>query len=756
MELVDTLHRQEPRAAAPRVALGGLVALYAATLLLAACLLFSLQPMFTKRVLPLLGGTPAVWSVATVVFQALLLAGYAYAHALIRWLPQRAGFVLHLLVLTGGLAVLPVAVASGFEAPPASGEALWLVTLFVASVGLPFFALSASAPLLQAWFARSGDTRADDPYFLYRASNAGSFAALIAYPLLIEPLLGLNAQGYLWSVGYGVLACAVLACGLGLRSARMSGSPAAVTQAPAPPARRRLAWVALSAVPAALLVAATAHISTDVAAIPLIWVVPLALYLLSFIVAFRPGRAWPERPLAAMQVVGTGFALLTVAIGAAFLADLAVTLALLLINALIAHRALYTLRPQAARLTEFYLCTSLGGVLGGVFAALVAPRLFSGLHEYPLLLAAALACRPGLLDGGRRALRAEGTRVLAMLAPIALLGGLAAMLVTGKPLAALVLSGLLFAYGVSWRWPLRVALLGAVAALAAILLQTLVVQDGEVHRSFFGVHRIQTSDDGRFRLLWHGTTLHGAMRVRDDDGAPTLGLPEPTTYYAPGAPLAEALEIARLAGGGIPAVSVVGLGAGSLACHARPGEAWTFFEIDPVVVRLASDPARFRFLSDCAPDAGLVQGDARLTLAGSKGAARVLILDAFSSDAIPIHLLTGEALDTVLAHLDARGLLAIHISNRHFELRHVLARLAAERGMRLLYREGQPGEAVEKRLRAPSQVALLTRDPAAEREALARGWTVVAPNLARRPWSDDYANAIEAMRDRWWPPEAVP
>lgn len=768
MELVDDRQRKSG-VAAPRFALGGLVALYSATLLLAACLLFSLQPMFTKRVLPLLGGTPAVWSVATVVFQGLLLAGYAYAHALIRWLPQRTGFLLHMLVLTGGFTVLPVAVAAGYEAPPQDGEALWLVGLFLTSVGVPFFALSASAPLLQAWFARSGDARAEDPYFLYRASNAGSFAALLAYPLLIEPFLGLAAQSKLWSFGYGALACAVLACGLSLRGARMSALPVADARGPAPTAARRAAWVALSAVPSALLVAATAHISTDIAAIPLIWVVPLALYLLSFIAAFRPGRAWPERPLAILQIAGTGYALLAFATGSPFLPDLAVTLGLLLVNALIAHRTVYTLRPRAARLTEFYLCTSLGGVLGGIFAALLAPKLFSGLYEYPLLLAAALACRPRLFEGGRRVVVGEAARVLAMLVPAGLVAAIAATVIAGKPLAAVVLCCLLFAYGVNWRKPLRIALLGAATALAAILLQAWVVRDGERHRSFFGVHGIETSTDGRFRLLFHGTTLHGAMRIRDDDGTPTLGRPEPTTYYAPGSPLAEVLEIGRQVGnqvrneagdqvgeGGIPNVSVVGLGAGSLACHARPGEAWTFFEIDPVIARIASDPARFRFLSECAPDAAVVQGDARLTLAGRKDAARVLILDAFSSDAIPIHLLTGEALDIELAHLDARGLLAMHISNLHFELRHVLARLAADRGMRLLYRQGDPGESAEQRLRAPSQVALMTRDPSAERAALARGWTTVTPDLSRRPWSDDYADAFEAMRDCWRRPAETP
>ena len=727
--------------------LAGLVGLFSATLLVAAFLLFGLQPMFAKRVLPILGGTPAVWSVATVVFQALLLAGYAYAHLLTRRLAPRPALLLHALVLLAGFAFLPIAVASGFAVPPADAEAFWLVSLFLASVGLPFFALSASAPLLQAWFARSGEPGAEDPYFLYRASNAGSFAALLAYPLLVEPLLGLDAQARLWSLGYGALTCLVLACGLAVGHARPApGRTLAQDRSDIVPARR-LAWIGLAAVPSGLLVATTAHVSTDVAAIPLLWVVPLALYLLSFIVAFRPGAAWPERPLAVMQVVGTGFALAAVVLGPpSFLFDLGLSLALLFVNALIAHRAVYALRPGAARLTEFYLCTSLGGVLGGLFAALLAPILFSGIHEYPILLAAALACRPGLNAGGARTFAGELRLVLVVLVPGVLLGGLIAAGFGAKPGMSAFMACLLFGYGVSWRLPLRIALFGAALALAGILLPGLAEPDGGRVRSFFGLHRVYATEDGRFRMLVHGTTLHGAMRIRNDDGTPFLGRPEPTTYYAQGGALAEVLAISRQVDGPVPAVSVVGLGTGSLACHARPGEAWTYFEIDPAIIRIATDPRQFRFLSDCAPEARIVQGDARLTLARNRAAARVLIVDAFSSDAIPLHLLTIEGIDIALAHLDAKGLLALHISNRHFDLRHVLARVAAERGLTLLFRASAPTSAA---LSTRSHVVLLTRDPAVADAARAFGWSTVAPDPARKPWSDDYANVFEALIDRW-------
>jgi len=734
----------------------GLVSLFSGTLGLAAMLLFSLQPMFTKRVLPILGGSPAVWSVAMVVFQALLLAGYAYAHALTRWLRPQAALVTHVLVLLTGFIFLPVTLATGFGAPPAEGEALWLIGLFLASVGLPFFALSASAPLLQAWFARSGDARSADPYFLYRASNVGSFVALLSYPLLVEPLLGLDAQARFWLLGYAALTCAVLACGLRLSNGSPAASSAEEGNTEYPNAGRRLAWIALSAVPSGLLVATTAHISTDVVAIPLIWVVPLALYLASFIVAFRPSRperAWPGLLLGGMQAAGTAFAFAAMFIGqTSFLLDLGVTLSLLLVNALIAHRAVYDLRPSATRLTDFYLCTSLGGVIGGIFAALLAPSIFSGVYEYPLLLAAALLCRPAVMASHLRDVMGGAARTIAVVVCAVLATVMATMAGSASFGKGALLIGLLLCFATTWRNPTRFALMGSAVGVVAVLIQSTVSTDGGKYRSFFGLHRLQTTQDGRFRVLAHGTTIHGAMRLREDDGTPSRGRPAPATYYAPGGPLSDVFEISRRVNGAIPAVSVVGLGAGSLACYARPGEAWTFYEIDPVVIRLARDAKLFRFLSECAPDARTVQGDARLSLSDRTGQARILIIDAFSSDAIPVHLLTGEALAVYLAHLDRQGLLALHISNRHFDLRQVLARLAAERELTLLARlESSQGKDVQIE-RTKSSAVLITRDPAAIREAQALGWSVVAPDMSRRPWSDDYANALEALRDRWRAP----
>ncbi|TGD95489.1 fused MFS/spermidine synthase [Methylobacterium nonmethylotrophicum] len=724
----------------------------AAALLLSAFLLFSVQPMFTKLVLPRLGGSPATWSVALVVFQALLLGGYLYAHLLARWFGTRAALLLHLaLMLVAGLS-LPIGVPAGFGHPPAEDQALWLVGLFATAVGLPFFALSANGPLLQAWFARSGHARSGNPYFLYAASNLGSFAALVAYPVLIEPILPLRLQAEAWFAGFVVLGGLILASGL----ASGAGGPsetavgAAAPASAAPGWRRRGAWIGLALVPSALLVSVTAHISTDVAAAPFLWVVPLALFLLTFVVAFRDGMALPGRALLGLQVWGTALALASTILGFGLWGGLALHLGLFVVSALICHATLYHLRPAPDRLTEFYVCVSLGGVLGGIACGLAAPQVFSRVVEYPLLIVAALACRPGFFAGGARAWLAEA-------GPIALAGFAAAaiMVLAGQALGVAALPQLLVLAGAgllaaSWRQPHRLAV-AALLALAACL--SAMRADSAVSlRSFFGVHRIVETPDGQVRLLMHGTTAHGAMRLRNPDGTPADGTPETLVYYTPEGPLGTAIRAARAArGGSLGSVAVVGLGTGSLACHRAGAEAWRFYEIDPAVARIARDPARFRFLSACGPDMPVVLGDARLTLAdapGGPGGLGLLMIDAFSSDAIPAHLLTREALALYLARLAPDGVLVMHITNRHLDLGRIVARVGAEFGLSTyVARETFAFDAV--RFRAPATVAVLARDPA-HLGALAAdpAWVRIAPDMSRRPWTDDFSNILQAMADK--------
>lgn len=748
---------------APRFSLGlaaAQVSAAAAALLLSAFLLFSVQPLFTKMVLPRLGGSPATWSVALVVFQALLMGGYVYAHLLTRWLGIRPALAVHLgLMLLAGLA-LPIGVPAGWGRPPAEHEALWLVGLFASAIGLPFFALSANGPLIQAWFARSGHARADNPYCLYAASNIGSFAALVAYPLLIEPVLPLRVQAEAWLGGFIVLVLLILATGLssasggaGLSGAGPFGSGAGMPASAAPGWRRRGAWIGLALVPSGLLVSVTAHLSTDVAAAPLLWVVPLALFLLTFVIAFRDGMVLPGsgprgRALLRLQVWGTALALASFVVGFGLWGGLALHLGLFFVSALICHATLYHLRPAPDRLTEFYVCVSLGGVLGGIACGLVAPLVFSRVVEYPLLIVAALACRPGFLAGGIRTW-------LAAVRPIALAGaGAAAVMglagtmldVAALPqLLALAGAGLLAA---SWRDPHRLAVAGVLALAAGLFAMR---ADAAVSvRSFFGIHRIVETADGTTRLLMHGTTVHGAMRLGPPDGPP-----EPLVYYTAPGPIGTAIRSVRAAqGGALGAVAVVGLGTGSLACHRRGAESWRFYEIDPEVIRIARDPGRFRFLSECGRDMPVVLGDARLTLADAPGGLGLLVIDAFSSDAIPAHLLTREALALYLEKLAPSGVLAMHITNRHLDLARILARVGAELGLSTyVAREAFPFDPV--RFRAAATVAVLARDPA-DLGAVAAdpAWTRIAPESDRRPWTDDFSNILQAMADKLALPRA--
>src|SRR6188472_4011873 len=377
-------------------------ALFAVTLFSSALLLFAVQPMFTKMVLPMLGGAPAVWSVAMVFFQTALLLGYAYAHLLSRTLKVARAALVHLAVLAVAALTLPIGIAHGFDMPPSSGVGLWLVGLFAASIGLPFAALSASAPLLQSWFAASGHVQARNPYVLYAASNLGSFAALLAYPLALESLLTLRMQAWAWSVAFAGLA--VLIAIAAVVAARGNGTVLRAAAVQRPSWRDRAAWAALAAIPAGLVIAVTAYISTDIAAAPLLWVLPLALYLLTFVAVFRD-KPWFAHSLV-LKIVPFLVAPLAITLLGGdreyWLATMALNLLAMFVLALACHGEVYARRPAPALLTEFYLWTSLGGVIGGIFAGLLAPHLFNTTYEYPILVTAALFALPGARHGRLR------------------------------------------------------------------------------------------------------------------------------------------------------------------------------------------------------------------------------------------------------------------------------------------------------------------------------------------------------------------
>jgi hypothetical protein len=726
-------------------------ALYPAALFLSALLLFAVQPMFAKMVLPRIGGAAAVWSVAMVFFQAALLLGYAYAHLLSRMLSPGPSALVHLTLLAVAATTLPIGIAQGFEAAPQEGLELWLLALFAASIGLPFVALAANAPLLQNWFAVSGNPHAANPYVLYAASNLGSFAALMTYPFVVEPLSTLHTQILAWSVGYLVLILLIAAAAVIVaRAGKPSIDAAGRATVAAPTIAVRTMWTVLAAIPAGLVIAVTAVISTDLVAAPFLWVVPLSLYLLTFVAIFRD-RAWVAHgrvlslvPFAAVALIAATSFLIRPYLGA----RLAVHLVGFVVLALACHGELYHRRPEPARLTEFYLWTSFGGVIGGIFAGLIAPHLFNGIAEYPILILAALLAMPGAFaDGPSRFLRQSGPGlVLAALAatlmwlPVRVPAS--AALPVGIGLILLIGALVLIRRQPAWFFGL------AVLAFITASLEPAFPRIEQV-RSFFGVHRVVEDNTGRFRLLMHGTTLHGAERVRNADGTPVTGRPEPTTYYYFGGPIGDAIAASRAAQGRFARVAAVGLGTGSLACHRQEGEAWTFFELDPHVVRIARDPTLFRFLSTCGPDMGIVLGDARLTLAASPDRYDLIVLDAFSSDAIPVHLLTREAFAGYLSHLTARGVIVLHISNRHMALWRPAAAIGSAEGL-VAYGKGPlPTDTVDDELRVPAEVVVFARDVRDLGDLPARpGWRLLDPDSRVAPWTDDYADILGAILDR--------
>jgi hypothetical protein len=734
-----------------------LLATYVAAIFLSAALLFQVEPMFTKMVLPRLGGSPSVWSVAMVFFQTMLLAGYAYAHVLTRYLGPRVSILIHLAVIGLAACTLPLAIGAG--RPPAAGEAYWLLGLFGTSIGLPFFALAANGPLLQAWFARTDHPDAKDPYFLYAASNVGSFIALLSYPTVVEPLISLSGQTTLWSIAFYVLMALIVASGVLLWRA-LRGAAAPIPDAPiadAPGWRDGLKWCALAAVPSGLLIAVTGHISTDVAAVPLLWVVPLALYLLTFVIVFQRRPLIPHWLAVGLQPL---FILALVAVIVFDISNLAaakeldpikinigiiaVHCGVFFVNALVCHGELARWRPAARHLTLFYVWMAAGGTIGGIAAGLVAPYVFNWVAEYPILIALAALCRPGLsLPSSER-----GRNLMLGALAVTALGLLAFYLFHPDfeetrfnwTVGAFLVAAVLF-----WRAPIPFA-----TTIAAVLFinHTYIDAGGTTSvRSFFGVSKIADSEDGRFRVLSHGTTLHGAERIRDANGQPVSGRPALLMYYYDGSAMAQVMDAVRAQMAGPIRYAVIGLGAGTLACRARPADIVHYYEIDPAIVHIARDSGLFHFLSACRPDVPIMLGDARLTLADAPASSYdIIYVDAFSSDAIPIHLLTREAMAIYLSKLTPRGIVVIHVSNRFLELASVVTGIAAANGAVARVNNGSDfTENVSEYLFVGTVVAVARNNRDFGVLAGSEHWPLQTPDLNQWVWTDDYSNIVGAV-----------
>lgn len=676
-------------------------------------------------------------------FQAMLLAGYAYAHfshSRLGW-PKQPW--LHAALL--GLAAwwLPFRMETGLDSslPPA----LWVLFSLTKSIGLPVFILAATAPLLQKWFAESNDPSAKDPYFLYAASNLGSFGALFGYPLLIEPQLRLQSQTQFWAFGYWGLAALIVACAVLV--GRNRTVPERVTARPAEPITRGriLSWIGLSFIPSSLMLGVTNYITTDVASVPLLWVIPLGGYLFTFVIAFGSYPAWLDQvssraiPILALAVV---FPLLVQATEPVWVL-LSLHLLFFVFAALQIHLKLSKSRPAAEHLTQFYLYLSVGGVLGGIFNALLAPVLFTAVIEYPLMiLAATLVAFPSRGTPGRTArlapLTGGAVLILIMLVASAIIGRASATNVgTGNLIAGIALLGSYLLLRTPVRYTLAIATLLVGVGLFRQARNPVLERD----RNFFGVLRV-VNDGPTLRRLYHGTTIHGVQSTLPDRRC------EPLSYYHREGPVGEIARLHQRAQTGAE-VGLIGLGAGAILAYSQPNERWTLFEIDPAVARIAQDRRYFTYLSECAKAPFRIElGDARLKLEAMPDAAfGLLYIDAFSSDVIPMHLLTLEATRLYRRKLAPNGFLAFHLSSRNFDLEPLVANLGRAVGLRSFasMRSELSNQALADGGLEANWVALLPEllVPLLEGD---KAWREIKPSPDAPLWTDDFSSLLGVLK----------
>ena len=735
--------------------------LFSVTLFISAGLLFWIQPLIAKTLLPLLGGTPSVWNTCLLFFQTMLLAGYIYALASSRWLSLRAQAAVHavlllliLVYLFRGSAQAPVLTALQHENP-----ARWLLQTLFFSIGPQFFILSASNPLLQSWFSRMRHARAGDPYFLFAASNAGSLIALLGFPLLLESNLGLNQQYQSWRVGFVVLVTLVCVIALILKPLENASGLSDEAERDVQNSVsiiRRLRWLALAFVPSSLMIGVTTYITADVAAVPLLWVIPLALYLLTFVLAFTRNRfasaAVLNRPLIVAALVVT----LILASGATeppWILILA-NLGFFFIAALICHSQLANDRPAVTHLAEYYLWIAIGGALGSVFNVLIAPLLFSSVVEYPLaIVIACMLVRPAApsLDetADKRSSFGVPNKYLDVAYPFGLYlltVSLALVVTHVRPGSSIV--NLLIVLGIPLilinhffrKRPIRLGLGLCAVMLASVYYTGQTDRTLHVARNFFGTTRVTTNATSTVNSLFSGNTVHGRQFADQSRQC------EPLSYHHENGPLGQVMAVYNAA----PAnghVAVIGLGVGAMAAYSQPAQEWTFYELDPDVINLARNSQHFTYLQHCARGAmNVIEGDARLNLQNAPDDHYgLIVLDAFSSDAIPIHLVTQQALDLYLSKLAEGGMMAFHISNRSLNLKPVLGDLAASRNLICIaFDDLQPGPFEAK---DPSQWVVMARSaPEISNLSINSQWQQLEGRKGVRVWSDDFSNILRAIR----------
>ncbi|MGH6623356.1 MAG: fused MFS/spermidine synthase, partial [Burkholderiaceae bacterium] len=675
--------------------------LFASTILLSAFLLFLVQPIIAKQILPWFGGSSAVWTTCLVFFQVALLAGYAYAHGLTRRLSARTQARVHIALLIASLAFLPIIPSVDLKPGADTDAALRILLVLLTTIGLPYFLLSSTGPLLQKWVAPQFPEKT--VYRLFAWSNFGSLIGLLAFPFAIEPLASSQVQSWIWSGGYALF---VLVCGLS--AWKMSQQPTLAVARPIdderegasverPRAGEVALWLAFSILGSVLLLASTSHITQNVASVPFLWVLPLSLYLLTFVIAFegRGGRGWYEQNwwlfVTLLLVVGMTAGLsasrgvLDVSI-AVPLYSIGMMMAVLFCNGELAHR-----KPAPRYLTHFYLTIALGGALGGLFVGLVAPRIFPNYYELPLALV-----------------------LLCVLAIIATRNN---------------------------RWLIGPSIIATLATgwFAVEYLNFMRNDVVFMERNFYGSLRVreQGTGDLQVRRLLHGVILHGEQSTIAADRL------EPGTYYARTSGVGRAIESRQ--GAGPVRIGVVGLGVGTTSAYGRAGDVVRFYEIDPDVLALAR--SHFSYLTSSPATLEFVIGDARLSMereltTGKPQKYDVLAIDAFSSDSIPVHLITREAIELYMQHLAPNGLLAVHVSNRFLDLKPVLANIAAAAGLQARLVTDSPSEPSPG---SHTDWVLIARSDAAFSDALETA-EPIAPNPRMSLWTDQFNNLLDVLK----------
>lgn len=663
-------------------------ALLGTTVFASAFLLFSIEPLIAKRILPWFGGSAAVWSTCLVFYQSALLVGYLYARVLTRYLAPRGQTLAHIALLTGSLALLPIGPGERWKPAPFANPTWLILGLLTATIGLPFVVLSATTPLVQDWLARRGY---ETPYRFFAVSNFASLLALVAYPFLIEPLFGISEQSACWSGAYVFFVALCAGAAWWSRAPRANVKPADYEWTPP---WRNAYWFSLAACGSMLLLSITNHIDQNVAAVPLLWVIPLAIYLATFVLSFGAERIYGRAiwlRLLALALGILGYAIYNINIVEALPVSLSISLAGLFVCCMFCHGELHRLRPNVSDLTGFYLTIAAGGAAGAIFVGIVAPRIFDGIYELPITL--------------------TFTAVLAML--------------------------------LTWRggaWAVRILWIAVTACMAVVVAANVKAyreNSLSLRRSFYGSLRVVQSPHAgpqQTRTLFHGTIEHGAEFLW-----PPLRF-RPTTYYGPDSGIGIVL---REGFSGPKRVGLVGLGVGTLAAYGQAGDTFRFYEINPQVIDLAQ--SLFFYLRESHATVEIVEGDARLSLERETAAPfDVLALDAFSGDAVPVHLLTREAMRLYIKHLKAGGVVAFHISNDYLDLAPVVAQLASEIGWSAVLVKSH--EDREDLMLAADWVLVtnnrsVLENPAVQVHAAAMPrW----PDL--RPWTDDYNNLLQILK----------